>query len=116
MVAAAAAARAQAAKAAARANFWKKYYSPEVIPIVVITGIACVGASAYLYKLAMGNEVVWNRKGDWAPWDKVRYDQNTKLSSMFNYNSEFWEKRKKEYLEQQAALHSADGKRMVDKV
>ena len=38
-----------------------------------ITGVAVAGAGAYLWKLSQGPEVVWNRRGDWAPWDKVGF-------------------------------------------
>ncbi|ORY32564.1 NADH-ubiquinone reductase complex 1 MLRQ subunit-domain-containing protein [Naematelia encephala] len=79
---------------AARFNF-KKNLPVEVYPIVAIMGIAVGGASYYLYKLAMGNEVVWDRKGDWKPWDKIKYDQNTKFLTT---QPEFWAKRKEQRL------------------
>lgn len=33
--------------------------------------MAVGGATFYLYRLSQGSEVVWDRKGDWRPWDKV---------------------------------------------
>ncbi|TYJ57015.1 hypothetical protein B9479_002294 [Cryptococcus floricola] len=71
----------------------KKWVPVEVLPIFGIVGIAVVGASAYLYKLSQGPEVVWDRSSDWRPWDKVQHDQNLKLLS---YNPDFWQKRKEQ--------------------
>jgi hypothetical protein len=34
------------------------------------------GATYYLWRLSQGPEVVWDRHGDWRPWDKIKYDQN----------------------------------------
>jgi len=45
-----------------------------------IVGVAVVGAGSYLYKLSQGPEVVWDRSGDWKPWDRVKYDQNVSLA------------------------------------
>lgn len=46
----------------------------------VVGGAVC-GAGFYLYRLSQGTEVVWNRHGDWRPWDTVKQDQNVSLSS-----------------------------------
>ena len=48
------------------------YSSRPLTLLCSITGVAIVGSGAYLFRLSQGSEVVWNRKGDWAPWDKVR--------------------------------------------
>lgn len=45
-----------------------------------IVGVAVVGAGSYLYKLSQGPEVVWDRSGDWKPWDRVKYDQNVSFA------------------------------------
>lgn len=47
-----------------------------------IVGIAVAGATFYLWRLSQGPEVTWNRKGDWRPWDKVKYDQNVRFSPL----------------------------------
>ena len=91
---------------AGRFNF-RKHMPVETYTIVGIVGSACVGATYYVWKLSQGSEVVWDRKGDWKPWDKVKYDQNTKFLS---YNNDFWEKRKQE------ALARQNNSRMVDEI
>ena len=45
-----------------------------------IVAVAVAGAGTYLYKLSQGPEVVWDRSGDWRPWDKTKYDQNVSWS------------------------------------
>ncbi|CAD6587305.1 MAG: hypothetical protein TREMPRED_004715 [Tremellales sp. Tagirdzhanova-0007] len=69
----------------------RKWFPLEVFPIFTIVGLAVGGAGFYLFRLSQGSEVVWNRKGDWKPWDKVKQDQNLKL---FTVNKAFWEQRK----------------------
>ncbi|WVQ82220.1 hypothetical protein IAT38_004348 [Cryptococcus sp. DSM 104549] len=71
--------------------FVKKWLPTEVLPIFGIVGLACGGATYYLWRLSQGSEVVWDRKGDWRPWDKVKHDENLKLITV---NPEFWEKRR----------------------
>lgn len=36
-----------------------------------VVGLAVGGAGFYLWRLSQGSEVVWDRHGDWRPWDKV---------------------------------------------
>jgi hypothetical protein len=36
-----------------------------------VVGVAVSGAGFYLWRLSQGSEVVWDRSGDWRPWDKV---------------------------------------------
>ncbi|WVQ99266.1 hypothetical protein IAU59_006398 [Kwoniella sp. CBS 9459] len=81
--------------------FVKKWFPAEVLPIFGIVGVACVGAGAYLYKLSQGPEVVWDRHGDWRPWDKIKHDHNQKLITV---NPEFWEKRRQVVKENQRAV------------
>lgn len=40
-----------------------------------VVGVAVSGAGFYLWRLSQGSEVVWNRGGDWRPWDKVSLRQ-----------------------------------------
>ncbi|EIW70786.1 hypothetical protein M231_02558 [Tremella mesenterica] len=76
--------------ASARA-FLRKWVPVEVYPIIAVVGVAVGGATFYLARLSQHSEVVWDRSGDWRPWDKVKQDQNVKFLS---YNKDFWEKRK----------------------
>lgn len=41
-----------------------------------VVGVAVSGAGFYLWRLSQGSEVVWDRSGDWRPWDKIKQDQN----------------------------------------
>ncbi|KAL7421726.1 hypothetical protein Q5752_003497 [Cryptotrichosporon argae] len=84
--------------------FMKRWIPTETIPIFVVVGGACGGAAWYLWRLANGSEVVWDRHGDWKPWDKIHQHQNTK---MLTVTPEFWAKRKEQY---------PDGKRVVDAI
>ncbi|KAI9639664.1 uncharacterized protein MKK02DRAFT_39986 [Dioszegia hungarica] len=84
----------------------KKWVPIEVLPIIGICGMAVGGATFYLYRLSQGSEVVWDRSGDWRPWDKVKHDQNIKFLS---YNQDFWAQRKLERAER-------EGKRIVDAI
>jgi len=43
----------------------------ETILTVSVVGLAVGGAGFYLWRLSQGSEVVWDRHGDWRPWDKV---------------------------------------------
>jgi hypothetical protein len=58
----------------------------EVYPIFAVVGGAVTGAGFYLYRLSQGTEVVWNRHGDWRPWDVVKQDQNIKFSECPFFN------------------------------
>ncbi|WRT66225.1 uncharacterized protein IL334_003178 [Kwoniella shivajii] len=79
----------------------KKWIPVETYPIFGVVGVAVVGASYYLYRLSQGPEVVWDRKGDWRPWDKITHDTNQKLITV---NPEFWEKRRQYVKENQRAV------------
>ncbi|WWC70356.1 uncharacterized protein I206_104306 [Kwoniella pini CBS 10737] len=81
-----------------RAATLKKWFPAETYPIFGIVGIAVGGAGYYLYRLSQGPEVVWDRHGDWRPWDRISHDTNQKLITV---NHEFWEKRKQLVKEQQ---------------
>ncbi|KAK1924394.1 hypothetical protein DB88DRAFT_490232 [Papiliotrema laurentii] len=76
-------------------SVFRKFVPVETYPIIGIVAVAVAGAGTYLYKLSQGPEVVWDRSGDWRPWDKVKYDQNLKYLAI---NREFWNKRKEEAL------------------
>jgi hypothetical protein len=54
-----------------RSAAFKKAVPIEVYPIIGVCGLAVGGATYYLYRLSQGSEVVWDRSGDWRPWDKV---------------------------------------------
>ncbi|BEJ17773.1 hypothetical protein CspHIS471_0700410 [Cutaneotrichosporon sp. HIS471] len=75
---------------APKSNF-AKFVPVETYPIVAIIGGAVVGAGYYLVRLSQGSEVVWNRGGDWRPWDQVKQDQNTKFMTV---HPKWWEERK----------------------
>ncbi|RSH82237.1 hypothetical protein EHS25_005947 [Saitozyma podzolica] len=84
-------------------TFMQKWFPTETYPIFGIVGLAVGGAGYYLWKLSQGPEVVWDRHGDWRPWDRVKQDQNLKFLS---YNPDFWAARKK----------LATEKRVVDEI
>ncbi|WVW83747.1 hypothetical protein I302_105768 [Kwoniella bestiolae CBS 10118] len=88
--------------------FLKKWAPAETLPIFGIVGIAVGGASYYLYRLSQGPEVVWDRHGDWRPWDKITHDTNQKLITV---NPEFWEKRRQFVKDQKAKAE-----RVVDQI
>ncbi|KAL1413624.1 hypothetical protein Q8F55_001399 [Vanrija albida] len=75
------------------ANSWKRWVPVEVYPIFAVVGGAVIGAGYYLGRLSQGSEVVWDRHGDWKPWDKIKQDENTKFITV---SPEFWQKRKEE--------------------
>ncbi|WWD17429.1 hypothetical protein CI109_101870 [Kwoniella shandongensis] len=79
----------------------KRWFPVEALPIFGIVGIAVGGATYYLYRLSQGSEVVWDRKSDWRPWDKIKHDQNQKLITV---NHEFWEKRRAQAKENTRAV------------
>ncbi|WVQ88785.1 hypothetical protein IAS59_002522 [Cryptococcus gattii] len=86
--------------------FMKKWFPVEVMPIFGIVGVACAGATAYLWKLSQGPEVVWDRSSDWRPWDKVKHDENLKYITV---NPEFWAQRR-------AQAAAKNGERAVDAI
>jgi len=83
---------------------FKKWVPIETLPIFGVVGLAVGGAGYYLWRLSQGPEVVWDRGGDWRPWDKIKQDQNQKFLAI---NKDFWEKRKTQY---------ADKERVVDNI
>ncbi|KAK4705752.1 NADH dehydrogenase (ubiquinone) 1 alpha subcomplex subunit 4, partial [Phenoliferia sp. Uapishka_3] len=60
---------------------WKIWYEPAAIPIYVTVGVACAGAGWYLTRLALSNDIVW---------DRVPAGSNTKLMTI---NKEFFAKK-----------------------
>ncbi|KLT38374.1 hypothetical protein CC85DRAFT_289577 [Cutaneotrichosporon oleaginosum] len=74
----------------ARSAF-SKWVPVETYPIFAVVGGAVAGAGFYLYRLSQGTEVVWNRHGDWRPWDKIKQDQNIKFMTV---HPKWWEERK----------------------
>ncbi|KDN35676.1 hypothetical protein K437DRAFT_276956 [Tilletiaria anomala UBC 951] len=77
---------AQNIKNAAKGAWMKNWYSPEVVPIYVITAAAAGGATWYLTRLARGPDVIWDRKNNPTPWNNVEPGTNTKLMAV---NHEF---------------------------
>jgi hypothetical protein len=49
-----------------------------------IVGLAVGGAGYYLWKLSQGPEVVWDRHGDWRPWDRVSW-RRVLLRALWEY-------------------------------
>ncbi|KAK0554326.1 hypothetical protein OC846_000641 [Tilletia horrida] len=62
-----------------RQVFMKNWYSPEVIPIYVITALAGGGATWYLARLASGPDIIWDRKNNATPWMSVEQGTTTKM-------------------------------------
>ncbi|WVR07173.1 hypothetical protein IAU60_004214 [Kwoniella sp. DSM 27419] len=89
-----------------RAAMFKKWLPVETYPIFGIVGIAVGGAGYYLWKLSQGPEVVWDRHGDWRPWDRISQDYNQKFITT---QPDFWAKRK-------AALAEQQNQRAVDQI
>ncbi|KAJ3363616.1 hypothetical protein GGF31_000923 [Allomyces arbusculus] len=77
---------------AARA-FIKTWYRHEVLPIIAVVGVAMTGASAYVFRLARHQEVVWTRENP-QPWNKIQAHQNTKF---INLNEKLSEDFKREW-------------------
>eukprot|EP00118_Oscarella_pearsei_P024771 m.306765 g.306765 ORF g.306765 m.306765 type:complete len:78 (+) comp41571_c0_seq1:68-301(+) len=51
----------------------------ELVPLFVICGAGCVGATYYLLRLATKNpDCSWDRKNNPHPWQKIRHDQIVK--------------------------------------
>ncbi|KAJ1655852.1 hypothetical protein IWQ61_004473 [Dispira simplex] len=60
-------------------RFLKNWYTPEILPIVGIMGFAVGGASWYLYRLAWGPEVAWDKKNNPYPWLDIKPNENAKM-------------------------------------
>jgi hypothetical protein len=56
-----------------------------ILTLHSIVGIAVSGSTFYLYRLSQGSEVVWDRKGDWKPWDKIKQHENVSVGLMDLY-------------------------------
>ncbi|CAI2189081.1 638_t:CDS:2 [Funneliformis geosporum] len=67
------------ATAAARNSFMKNWFRAEIIPIYAVTGVAVVGASWYLTRLARGPEVIWDKKNNPTPWNNIEDGTQVKL-------------------------------------
>ncbi|CAO1633566.1 unnamed protein product [Jaminaea pallidilutea] len=76
-------------------GFRKNWYSAEVLPIYAITAMAVGGASWYLFRLAKGPDVIWDRKNNPQPWQNVQPGTQTKMMSV---NQEFEKKYKRDRL------------------
>ncbi|KAJ1916451.1 hypothetical protein IWQ60_001425 [Tieghemiomyces parasiticus] len=70
--------------------FLKRWYGPEVIPIVGIMVMAVGGASWYLTRLARHPEVVWDRKNNPYPWLDIKPDENAKLHAVSHQFARSW--------------------------
>ncbi|KAK7061410.1 hypothetical protein R3P38DRAFT_2829325 [Favolaschia claudopus] len=76
-----------------KSRAFKNWYAVEAIPIYVLVGGACAGASWYLYRLAMGPQVVWT-KGNPHPYLSIEQDQGTKLVEMNHKFDKSWKRDK----------------------
>lgn len=66
-----------------RRSPWERGTLRRTVADPSVVGGAVVGAGFYLYRLSQGTEVVWNRNGDWRPWDKVKQDQNVSATTLY---------------------------------
>ncbi|KAJ3935628.1 MAG: hypothetical protein NXY57DRAFT_887428 [Lentinula lateritia] len=63
---------------AIRKGFMKNWFAVEAVPIYTIVGGVVLGASWYLYRLAMGPTIQWTKTNP-TPWNDIRPHQGTKL-------------------------------------
>ncbi|KAJ7367932.1 hypothetical protein DFH08DRAFT_946905 [Mycena albidolilacea] len=61
-----------------KSKTFRNWYAVEAIPIYVLVGGACCGASWYLYRLAMGSQVSWTKSNP-HPYLSIEQNQGTKL-------------------------------------
>ncbi|THU78793.1 hypothetical protein K435DRAFT_786102 [Dendrothele bispora CBS 962.96] len=62
-------------------QFRKHWFAVEATPIYVIIGGVCVGASWYLYRLAMGPTIQWTKSNP-TPWNSIKPNQTTKMMTV----------------------------------
>ncbi|KII95960.1 hypothetical protein PLICRDRAFT_97080 [Plicaturopsis crispa FD-325 SS-3] len=74
-------------------SFMKNWFAIEAIPMYAIIGIAVGGASWYVYRLAMGPQVVWTRSNP-TPWNSIKQEENTKLMSVNQKFEKSWSRDK----------------------
>ncbi|KAI0035644.1 hypothetical protein K488DRAFT_82833 [Vararia minispora EC-137] len=64
-----------------RRNFTKHWFAIEAIPLYVVLGGTCVGATWYLWRLAMGPHVVWTKNNP-QPWNTIKKDESVKMMNV----------------------------------
>ncbi|KAI0029536.1 hypothetical protein K488DRAFT_56137 [Vararia minispora EC-137] len=77
---------------AAWRSFARHWVAVEAIPIYAIIGGVCVGASWYLYRLAMGPSVVWTKNNP-QPWQSIKEGETTKMMTV-NHEAKSWSRDK----------------------
>ncbi|KAJ6538993.1 hypothetical protein B0H19DRAFT_1269365 [Mycena capillaripes] len=65
----------------------------QAIPIYVLVGGACAGASWYLYRLATGPQVVWTKNNP-APYLSIEQNQGTKMLEVNQKFDKSWKREK----------------------
>ncbi|KAJ3851474.1 hypothetical protein EV368DRAFT_43101 [Lentinula lateritia] len=74
---------------AIRKGFMKNWFAVEAVPIYTIVGGVVVGASWYLYRLAMGPTIQWTKTNP-TPWNDIRPYQGTKLLQVQSKFDQRW--------------------------
>ncbi|KAL9712756.1 hypothetical protein Ac2012v2_003993 [Leucoagaricus gongylophorus] len=76
-----------------RGNLMKNWFAVEAIPIYVIIGGVCVGASWYLGRLAFGSQVIWTKSNP-TPWNTIKPEEGTKLMEVNQRFEKSWSRDK----------------------
>jgi len=79
---------------AARKTLFQTWFAVEAVPIYAVVGVAVTGAGWYLTRLARGPDVIWDRKGNPAPWNDVGQSTNIKLMDASGSLSDTWVRRR----------------------
>lgn len=61
------------------ANFFKHWYSHDVLPLAVLIGGVAGGVGFFSYRAAHAPDVVWNSKRNPTPWNAIKDDEGVKL-------------------------------------
>ncbi|MBW0512138.1 hypothetical protein O181_051853 [Austropuccinia psidii MF-1] len=69
-----------------RATFKRFWYEPAAVPLYVLMAGSMSGVGWYLFRLAKGPNVIWDRHNNPEPWNDVQPGQNTKMMAV---NQEF---------------------------
>ncbi|KAJ3734511.1 hypothetical protein DFJ43DRAFT_1152187 [Lentinula guzmanii] len=77
---------------AIRKGFMKNWFAVEAIPIYTIVGGVVVGASWYLYRLAMGPTIQWTKSNP-TPWNSIKPNQSTKIMTV-SHDADKWSRDK----------------------
>lgn len=61
--------------------------TPEIAPLIVIVGTACLGGIAFTIRQAVKNpDASWDRKNNQHPWLNIKADEQVKLYSHTDYS------------------------------